>query len=65
MTEKARSSRDFRCSECNRLLARHRATYLEIKCPRCRRVNSLSAESAPSERRRASAFGAFNGAKPQ
>jgi len=31
---------DFRCSECNRLLARiEGACRVEIKCPRCKAMN--------------------------
>ncbi len=64
---KEATARDFRCRGCNRLLARCRATLLEIKCPRCKRVNTLSQStaSAPNERQRASAFGVPDGADPQ
>ncbi|WP_447588621.1 Com family DNA-binding transcriptional regulator [Aquipseudomonas campi] len=43
---------DIRCGGCSRLLARVSGCYtLQIKCPRCRTLNHLKAESllpAPS-----------------
>ncbi len=41
---------DIRCRQCAKLLARAVYTYLEIKCPRCRVINSLKAESLAPER---------------
>lgn len=37
---------DFRCRKCNKLLCRYRECLeLEIKCPRCSTVNSLSSQA--------------------
>ncbi|MBU0809602.1 MAG: Com family DNA-binding transcriptional regulator [Gammaproteobacteria bacterium] len=37
---------DIRCGGCSRLLARVSGSYtLQIKCPRCRTLNHLKAES--------------------
>ncbi|WP_076424517.1 Com family DNA-binding transcriptional regulator [Aquipseudomonas alcaligenes] len=40
--------KDIRCGGCDRLLARaSRFDSLQIKCPRCRTLNHLKAESLP------------------
>ncbi|WP_373388985.1 Com family DNA-binding transcriptional regulator [Pseudomonas alcaligenes] len=40
--------KDIRCGGCDRLLARvGRFDALQIKCPRCRTLNHLKAESLP------------------
>ncbi|OGC21430.1 hypothetical protein A2291_07930 [candidate division WOR-1 bacterium RIFOXYB2_FULL_42_35] len=37
--------KDFRCSKCNRLLAKIDGDALvEIKCPRCKEMNSFTEE---------------------
>ncbi|MEE8637743.1 MAG: Com family DNA-binding transcriptional regulator [Candidatus Margulisiibacteriota bacterium] len=37
--------RDFRCKQCNRLLARvGEGSKVEIKCPRCKTMNLYSEE---------------------
>ncbi|WP_373321902.1 Com family DNA-binding transcriptional regulator [Pseudomonas paralcaligenes] len=42
--------KDVRCGGCHRLLARvGQFDALEIKCPRCRTLNHLKAESLPAE----------------
>ncbi|WP_215782003.1 Com family DNA-binding transcriptional regulator [Paludibacterium sp. B53371] len=41
---------DIRCGQCGRKLASGRYLELLIKCPRCRAMNHLKAESLPSER---------------
>ncbi|AXS87148.1 Com family DNA-binding transcriptional regulator [Pseudomonas aeruginosa] len=47
--------KEIRCGSCSRLLARAAGAYsLQIKCPRCRTLNSLTATSCASERPRAS-----------
>ncbi|MDA8484389.1 Com family DNA-binding transcriptional regulator [Pseudomonas resinovorans] len=39
---------DIRCGGCSRLLGRASGSYiLQIKCPRCRTLNHLKAESLP------------------
>ncbi|HTN31094.1 MAG TPA: Com family DNA-binding transcriptional regulator [Pseudomonas sp.] len=39
---------DIRCGGCDRLLGRASGCYtLQIKCPRCRTLNHLKAESLP------------------
>jgi phage FluMu protein Com len=49
---------EFRCTQCNKLLARGEALALDIKCPRCGAVNRLRTRSPyhesqePQERRR-------------
>ena len=36
---------DFRCSQCNRLLAKIEGTgTVEVKCPRCKAMNLYSGE---------------------
>lgn len=36
---------DFRCKQCNRLLAKvHGEARIEIKCPRCKTMNLFSQE---------------------
>ncbi|HBO4355103.1 TPA: Com family DNA-binding transcriptional regulator [Pseudomonas aeruginosa] len=41
--------KDIRCGGCHRLLARAgQFDALEIKCPRCRTLNHLKAESLPA-----------------
>ncbi|WP_263147926.1 Com family DNA-binding transcriptional regulator [Pseudomonas sp. RIT-PI-AD] len=46
---------DIRCGGCSRLLARAEGfTLLQIKCPRCRTLNQLTAMSCIPERPRAS-----------
>ncbi|WP_083460629.1 Com family DNA-binding transcriptional regulator [Gulbenkiania mobilis] len=41
---------DIRCGQCDRKLASGRYLELIIKCPRCRAMNHLKAESLPTER---------------
>ncbi|AXE33132.1 Com family DNA-binding transcriptional regulator [Chromobacterium phragmitis] len=41
---------EIRCGQCGRKLATGRYIELTIKCPRCRTLNHLKAESLPSER---------------
>ncbi|WP_426713418.1 Com family DNA-binding transcriptional regulator [Chromobacterium violaceum] len=41
---------DIRCGQCGRKLAAGRYIELIIKCPRCRTLNHLKAESLQSER---------------
>ncbi|MBI3714214.1 MAG: Com family DNA-binding transcriptional regulator [Burkholderiales bacterium] len=45
---------EIRCGNCRKKLAEGIFTRLNMKCPRCRVMNQLSAESAPSERPSAS-----------
>lgn len=45
---------DIRCSGCKKLLARGQVIQLQIKCPRCKALNNLSAPSAFKECLRAS-----------
>lgn len=39
--------REWRCSNCGKLLARyeHTAGEIEIKCPRCREINKIGREA--------------------
>ncbi|ELQ8315408.1 MULTISPECIES: Com family DNA-binding transcriptional regulator [Pseudomonadota] len=48
--------REIRCAACSRKLGEGVFTRLVIKCPRCRALNVLKAESLPPERRRASSI---------
>ncbi|MBX9268736.1 Com family DNA-binding transcriptional regulator [Chromobacterium violaceum] len=41
---------DIRCGQCGRKLASGRYIELTIKCPRCRTLNHLKAESLSPER---------------
>ncbi|MGI0658080.1 Com family DNA-binding transcriptional regulator [Pseudomonas aeruginosa] len=45
---------EIRCAACSRKLGEGEFTRLVIKCPRCRALNVLKAESLPPERHRAS-----------
>jgi phage FluMu protein Com len=37
--------KDFRCKKCQKLLGRYReCEVLEIKCPRCRAINTVKQE---------------------
>ncbi len=38
----------IRCKSCNKLLAKAIYKALEIKCPRCKAINYLSVQNAPS-----------------
>ncbi|MFI8609520.1 Com family DNA-binding transcriptional regulator [Pseudomonas sp. NPDC077649] len=41
--------KDLRCGGCHRLLAKvGRFDVLQIKCPRCRAINNVKAESLPT-----------------
>ncbi|MCG9093447.1 Com family DNA-binding transcriptional regulator [Laribacter hongkongensis] len=44
---------DIRCGQCGRKLAEGRYLELTIKCPRCRAMNHMKAESLTPERPRA------------
>ncbi|WP_010325173.1 Com family DNA-binding transcriptional regulator [Marinobacterium stanieri] len=44
---------EIRCANCRKLLAKAQFLALEIKCPRCRTINTLRAESPAPERHRA------------
>ncbi|MBN3779905.1 Com family DNA-binding transcriptional regulator [Burkholderia sp. Ac-20345] len=44
---------EIRCGRCTRKLGAGRYLELSIKCPRCKAVNVLKAESLQSERPRA------------
>ncbi|WP_414711286.1 Com family DNA-binding transcriptional regulator [Spongiibacter sp. UBA1325] len=39
---------EIRCSRCNRLLGKGQYVRIEIKCPRCKFFNNLSAPSTLS-----------------
>ena len=41
--------KQIRCGKCNKLLAKGMAGNIEIKCPRCRAINHVRAESPSSE----------------
>ncbi|UTW12924.1 Com family DNA-binding transcriptional regulator [Marinobacterium rhizophilum] len=45
---------DIRCSRCQKLLARAVFAVIEIKCPRCKTLNTQRAPSPLSDRRQAS-----------
>jgi len=42
---------DIRCSECSKKLGAGQYIQLSIKCPRCKSINNLSAESTTQDRR--------------
>jgi len=44
--------RDIRCGNCNKKLGAGEYTRLNIKCPRCKALNQLSAGSADPEHHR-------------
>ncbi|MGE8356399.1 MAG: Com family DNA-binding transcriptional regulator [Microvirgula sp.] len=52
---------DIRCGHCGRKLAEGRYIHLTIKCPRCRAINHLKAESLTLERPRAPQPGESDG----
>nr|WP_082919273.1 Com family DNA-binding transcriptional regulator [Pseudomonas chengduensis] len=56
---------DIRCGGCGRLLCRVSGSYtIQIKCPRCRTLNSQTATSCPiPERHGAPRFEAAHGSK--
>ncbi|EBQ8429945.1 Com family DNA-binding transcriptional regulator [Salmonella enterica] len=39
-------SYDVRCRHCNKLLARARFDFIEVKCPRCKTLNIITSPSA-------------------
>lgn len=41
--------KEVRCGHCNRLLGKGEVRDFEIKCPRCKTINILRAESPCSE----------------
>ncbi|MBX9935344.1 MAG: Com family DNA-binding transcriptional regulator [Burkholderiaceae bacterium] len=45
---------EIRCGNCQRKLGEGVYTHLAIKCPRCKALNQLCAQSAPPERQSAS-----------
>ncbi|AFJ02012.1 Mu-like prophage protein Com [Methylophaga frappieri] len=40
---------EVRCGDCGRLLARASFSRIEIKCPRCKTLNSLRAIEPPTQ----------------
>ncbi|PTU71495.1 Com family DNA-binding transcriptional regulator [Chromobacterium haemolyticum] len=52
---------EIRCGQCGRKLASGRYIELTIKCPRCRTMNHLKAESLTSERQGAPQPGESDG----
>ncbi|MCP1290753.1 Com family DNA-binding transcriptional regulator [Chromobacterium sp. S0633] len=52
---------DIRCGQCGRKLASGRFFELTIKCPRCRAMNHLKAESLTPERQGAPQPGESDG----
>ncbi|WP_293765679.1 Com family DNA-binding transcriptional regulator [uncultured Aquitalea sp.] len=52
---------EIRCGQCGRKLASGRYLELTIKCPRCRALNHLKAESLPIERPGAPRLGEDDG----
>ncbi|WP_081455947.1 Com family DNA-binding transcriptional regulator [Pseudogulbenkiania ferrooxidans] len=55
------NTNDIRCGQCDRKLAEGRYLELTIKCPRCRAINHLKAESLTPERQRAPRPGETDG----
>ncbi len=45
---------DIRCTGCRKLLAKASCGQLQIKCPRCKKLNQLIATSCQHERHRTS-----------
>ncbi|EFR0954497.1 Com family DNA-binding transcriptional regulator [Salmonella enterica] len=37
---------NVRCRHCNKLLARARFDFIEVKCPRCKTLNIITSSSA-------------------
>ncbi|WP_189460767.1 Com family DNA-binding transcriptional regulator [Jeongeupia chitinilytica] len=55
------NAHEIRCGHCGRKLAEGQYTLLTIKCPRCRALNHLKAESLTPVRQRAPTPGANHG----
>lgn len=50
-------SKEFRCADCNKLLAIIKENEIELKCPRCKKINKEQIEAPEAQKKGVSGDG--------